>query len=498
MPTHPQRPSAVQLGCLGTILLLGACGGDSPTAPPPDGPSLSAAAAAGVPVCHRAGSAGSIITVPPAQLAAHLAHGDYLTSLAVSHVSGQPNDGAHFRRITDALAAARDGRLARGEERSAACRITITVAAGRFRGAGTEPTDHDVELFPLTVDVPDITLLGALQMRLDAAGRATGASVTGRVTVLAPAAGVTDVSAIVLAQGHPGGSAGRGLTVEGFAMEGPARFAVFSIRARGLIIRGNRFEPGFVVALDLRTTSAVVEHNQLRGSAACEICPAGPGVYRVSGNRVLAGSIEGIMTLADFSDVLASPPGVEQGVIPVSADVTTEITNNEVRGHRQLPGGSGIRIVGLGLLMSDTHGSVHATIHDNLLVNNSYGVMVEAGFPDPGTRLRADMDVTLGGNTIQRSCQTDLYVTFGRHSGTPGPPGPDDGPFLGHSTFQLTLNGDVQFSDAWFSNPPGFGNTLLVDGARIAHTTRQFIDYTSCPARTGAASSVASGAIGVR
>ena len=99
--------------------------------------------------------------------------------------------------------------------------------------------------------------------------------------------------------------------------------------------------------------------------------------------------------------------------------------------------------------------------------------MVEAGFPEPDTRLRSDMDVALGGTTIERSCQADLYVTFERHSGSPEP----GELFLKNSTYRLTLGGDVRFRDAWFSNPAGFGNTL-------GHGTRQPFDELTCRARS--------------
>jgi hypothetical protein len=376
------------------------------------------------------------------------------------------------------LAAARDGRLARGESTSAACRITITVDPGDYQG-NTGGTGRDLEQFPLVVDVPDMTLRGALVMQVDAGGRATGASTTRRRTMLVPAPGATDITALILALGHPGGSAGHGLVVEGFALAGEAGYAVFSARVRRLVIRGNRIQGGFGVALDLRSTNAAIEHNHLRGDFLCDVCLAGPGFYSVRGNRLLAGAIEGILTVASFDPVFAAPFEVEPSDFPAVSRVWADITNNEVRDHRSFPGGSGIRLSGIGIDGSDVQGSTHVRAHGNLLSNNSFAVMVEAGFPAPDTRLRSDMDVTLGGNTMERSCQADLYVTFERHSASPEP----GDLFLQHTTYRLTLGGDVRWRDAWFSNEPGFGNTLLVDGRLIGHRTRQPFDESSCPAR---------------
>ena len=40
-------------------------------------------------------------------------------------------------------------------------------------------------------------------------------------------------------------------------------------------------------------------------------------------------------------------------------------------------------------------------------------------------------------------------------------------PYMVNSTYRLTLGGDLPFSAAWFSNPKGLGNQLIVDGRTI-------------------------------
>jgi hypothetical protein len=50
-----------------------------------------------------------------------------------------------------------------------------------------------------------------------------------------------------------------------------------------------------------------------------------------------------------------------------------------------------------------------------------------------------------------------------------------------NSTFRLALGGDVSWSDAWYSHPAGFGNTLVVDGQTIENGSRQFYDAAGCP-----------------
>lgn len=405
----------------------------------------------------------------------------YLTQLLVDPKFPQQHEGAHFRRIGDALAAVREGRLARGERHSAACRITITVAAGLIRGTDNfDNTDPSLEHFPFVLDVPDITLRGALEMGLDASGRATGTSVTHQETTLAPIAPLSDSKGggLFLIVADPNVSSGNGFTLEGFVLQsgptgtGPLGVGVLGVQPRNLTLRGNRFESLFQT-IDLQGSSAVVELNHISGGGQCDLCIAGPGVYRVTGNKILAGGTHGIFTGPAIN---SAPDG------PAASEIFADIINNEVRDHRQQPISAGIRIGAVGLGAPNVSGSSHIRVRDNLLVNNNFGLMLDALFPQPGTKLKGDIDVTTSGNVVLQSCQANLLVAFTRHNTALGF-GSD--PYLLNSTYRLTLGGDLPFSEAWFSNPPGFGNTLLVNGRQIAHRTRQFFDPNSCPGTTG-------------
>src|SRR5690606_36902288 len=115
-----------------------------------------------------------ILTLPAAALADHLAHGDYPTTLIVDPGHPSVGDGRHFGLITDALDAARAGRLSRGELVSADCRVTIATAPGIYDGLGTVDPGPGLEQFPLVVDVPDLALRGAFVAQVDSDGRATG------------------------------------------------------------------------------------------------------------------------------------------------------------------------------------------------------------------------------------------------------------------------------------------------------------------------------------
>ena len=480
MRARPQYPPRALLA-LGTVALLASCSGDTPTSADADPASMAVASASGFSICHRTGTTGTIIQVSASELVMHLKQGDYLTSLFVSQEPGQPSDEAHFRHIGDAYGAARDGRLARGELQSGACRITITVATGVYRGTDdVANTDKKLEHFPFVVDVPDVTLHGALVMGLDASGRATGAGATQAATTLSPIAPLSDQggNALFFVVGDPAGSAGNGFTVEGFVLlsgsapgTDAAGFGLLALTVNNVLVQGNRLE-GFFETLDLRGSSGVLKANHLSGGGQCDVCIAGPGTYRVADNRILAGGTHGIF---------ASPAIDSDPSIAPTSEIVADIVNNEVRDHRQLPISAGIRIGAVGLNAPDVHGTSRITVRDNLLVNNSFGLMIDALFPQPDTELRGDVDLTTSGNVVRQSCQADLLVAFTRHRTALGS---GDDPYLRNSTYQLTLGGDLPFSDAWFSNPGGLGNTLLVNGHAIGHITRQFFDPDSCPGAT--------------
>lgn len=489
---RPQRPRSTLslLSCLATLVALAACGSDTPTGTASISANRSAVPKLGkVDVCHRSRHGGAILEVGAAALAAHLAHGDYVTTLLVSHDGGATGDGVHFSRITDALAAARAGRLARGETLSAACRITISVSAGTYQGVVTSPATGSTEQFPLIVDVPDLTLRGALVMKLNRRGRATGESTTGLESTLAAAEPLPIVSdiisiPIIAVDAHPSGSAGNGFTVQGFrflsghdpAVDSGGQ-AVLSVRATRLTIRGNRIEGGFTEKFDIRGGSADILENYAEGNGVtCDVCLAGPGRFRASGNTVIDGGIPGIGVsgVIDFP----TPDGIEPLDIPAAAETWGELTNNEVRSHLKVPVGTGLRVDAVGNLAPNVHNTIHVVIRDNLLVDNRFGLIVHAAFPKAGTLLLADVDVTMHGNQILQSCQARLLVSFSRHTTALGLTAQ---PYLNNSTFRLSLGGDLRWSDAWYSHPSGFGNTLIVDGRTIPNGSREFYDATGCP-----------------
>jgi len=446
-------------------------------------------------ICRLSPSGGDIVDIPAGDLAAHVIQGDYVARFIVTGGTAAPNDGAHFSRITDAVTAARAVRIDHNEMQAGACRITIVVAPGAYTGSVAANASTSLETFPIVLDVPDITLEGRFGMSLDAQGRATGTGTGGAPAIILPNApllnqqqGLDD--AMIIVNGHPDGFQANRIVIDGFVFVSghPAGdpvhggFGILSLRAQDLVIRGNLFQPGLTSAIDLRATSATVEHNYISGGGVCDMCLAGPGTYTAIGNRILAGGIDGILMQPIVSFPL--PAGIEPYVLPASASLTASIVNNEVRDHLQKPAGVGIRLATIGFGTPDVPTSAKLDVRDNQLTNNTFGIQVEAGFPLANTALRGDADVTLRGNVISKSCQKDLLVAFTRHATALGA-AQLTRPYVRNSTYNLSLGGDVKWEDAWYSDPAGFGNTLTVDGVTMSNGARVAYDATKVCAPLG-------------
>lgn len=453
----------------------------------PFGPKVS--------VCHIAGSYTSVAEIFLSELAGHQSHGDYIARLEVDRLA-TPGDGIHFTRVTDALAFARAGRIARGELETAACRISIVVSPGTLLGSTAQSSDPTFERFPLVIDVPDIALIGALKMEVDADKRATGVAEGGEVTTFAPRPALVVVGGtgsqqgvseeIIIVNGHPDGPKGYGAVIEGFVFQsGRAPTAtpvggqgILSMRVRDIVVRGNRFEGGFTESVDLRASSGTVERNHLSGlGAACDICIAGPGDYVVRDNRLLGpGGMPGVLSVPAI--LLPVPQMVEQYALPSVALVTAVLANNEVRGHLFKPVGAGLRVGAIGIGAPNVEGTSKVLMTDNTLVGNTFGVIIEAAFPVAGGSLRGDIEVTTRDNTIVQSCQNDVLVTFSRHVNGLGLTSPYPS-YLHNSTFNLSL--DYWFPSwdkAWFDNPAGLGNTLVVNGDEMPNGSHTAYDAT--------------------
>jgi hypothetical protein len=189
---------------------------------------------------------------------------------------------------------------------------------------------------------------------------------------------------------------------------------------------------------------------------------------------LLAGGIPGILVVPATG--LRVPGGVEEYVLPRSATVNATLVNNEVRDHLRTPVGVGIRVGAIGIGAPGVAGLARVEARENVLVNNTFAMIVEAAFPAANTLRKGDIELTLHGNTLSASCQNNLLVALGRH--TTGLGLPTNPTYLLNSNYSLALGGDIAWDDVWFSHPAGLGNTLTVDGVLIGNGTRHAYDAT--------------------
>jgi hypothetical protein len=170
---------------------------------------------------------------------------------------------------------------------------------------------------------------------------------------------------------------------------------------------------------------------------------------------------------------------VAPGELPVSATASARIENNLVTGHRRLPIGFALRVLGIGPASATVPQATTVDAVRNEFRGNTFNVVVDAGFPMNGTLRRGDVTFRLVGNTIRDGCQRDLLVALTRHTGALGL---TTNPYLLSSTFAIDLGGDLRWDDAWFAHAAGFGNRLLVDGEEVANgTVAAFDPARPCP-----------------
>jgi hypothetical protein len=173
------------------------------------------------------------------------------------------------------------------------------------------------------------------------------------------------------------------------------------------------------------------------------------------------------------------PPCVEQYQLPATSRVDAVLLNNEVRDHQRVPVGTGIRVGAVGVGAPNVAGHTRVEVRDNHLINNRFGMLIEAAFPVAGSLRRGDIEVQLGGNRFVGSCQAHLLVSFSRHTTALGL---TNNPYLLGSTYTIGLGGDLGWHQVWVGHPAGFGNTLVVNGVPMPNgISHQYDPARVCP-----------------
>jgi hypothetical protein len=430
-------------------------------------------------------------------MADHLAHGDYVARILVRRGVAKNGDGIHFARITDAVSSVRAGRLFRGETATAKCRVTIEVAPGLYVGSVNDTVNTSLEELPLTIDFPDLTLLGSLVMPVNAKGRAigTGDNASIPATTLAASPGLISIKTgnvldkyaepLIVVNAHPDGPRGDGAVIEGFILQsGNAAAgdvvggnAVWAMRVKDLVVRGNQIEGGFSEPVEMRASVGRVERNVLMGKGgSCALCMFGPGDYKVIGNRQTG--VTGRLSVLVFPTIFAAvPPNVEQFTLPSEALVTAEVSNNEFRNHQEVPFGIGVRVAAVGPGAPNVAGTARVLVQDNDLSDNRFAVVAEAGFLVANTAQRGSIDLTLRGNLLTGSCQVGLMVALNSQATAIAS---QVGLSTRNSTYTISLGDNIPWSEAWYSHPGGAGNTLMVNGESIANGSHAAYDARGC------------------
>jgi hypothetical protein len=188
MNIMPRRTPVNKVLTAAFVLGIAACTTESVVATRITSPDASAALSKDsdkkLDICHNPDGNANVINTSTNAWPAHRGDGDYALDWYVDHANGNlTGDGIHFTRISDALAAADSTRRNHQEKTAGACRITVHVAAGDYAGSFVN-TGATLERLPILVVVPDVGVIGAYAMHVDADGRATGTSNAGSSAIL--------------------------------------------------------------------------------------------------------------------------------------------------------------------------------------------------------------------------------------------------------------------------------------------------------------------------
>lgn len=469
---------------LALLVAVTACTDNTPSGPAtqPD------VAVRNVTICHLSSTSAEPTLVDTASVALHLAHGDYFMTMWVNPSSAGADDSVHFRSITSAVDAARAIRASRIPIAATACPLNIVIDSGTYRGSATGLDSGAHERFPIMLDFSGIALHGAPGILSGGGNLGPGLGAQGGETILMPNVSITDDSTmrhapLLVVNGHPGEPPIENVVVEDLVFnsgrsedgDSPRGLGLLALRARDLTIRDNRFDAGFLEAIDLRASSAVLDRNLLMSGGAdgrCGVCLAGPGTYSVTRNHLLASDAPGIVVTP--ATQLPVPAQVEPYVLPGdetdggTSAVTVYITNNAVYQHRNIAGGVAIHLAAVGMGATNVQGQIWAQVTGNTFFFNNFAIVVDGGYTEYGAALTGNITASLAQNVFTSSCERDLVVSTGRNVTSASLA---NAPYLRESIFQITLNDDVRWGDAWFNNPDGFGNALYVDGTRTPNGT---------------------------
>ncbi len=338
---------------------------------------------------------------------------------AAAALGGDGSSGNPFLRITDAVARARGIRNG-----GSSAQIVIHVAPGAYVGSYTTPGPR-IEPLPIRLDVSGLELLGSTLMQRDERGWPTAAIEPGSETSLRADAPIIDsTQLLVVASTNPEAVVER-VTIAQLSLDTTnADEGLLVVRAQDFTVRDNYVKGGTnSTAIDIFRSSGQILGNYATGETYGVGIgpgnPSSPAKVVVSGNRFVGNRNAGVILVG--SDKLPLPEAALSAVV-----CGNDLSNNSDPGQVNL--GLGLRVFAISMGASATSGSVTATICNNRIRNNNFGVMMDAGFarraqnfiPDP--RLyTGTFHLTFEDNEIAGNIRTPALISFTRFSSSLNP-----------------------------------------------------------------------------
>jgi hypothetical protein len=346
-------------------------------------------------------AAGPVSTQSPSGLAATMSSQGQLV-LHVDSAAAAGGDGSGRRPYQNVGDAVNRANAEGGAQ--------IVVAPGTYPVATT-----------IKIQSP-VSILGSNVMSFDTDGLPTGVVSPGTESRLVGTPGAAGDTMLLIRRDDGGiinGVKLANLTIE--AVTGTVASVLF-VKTQGFDFR-NSLMKGPSGQLGASASSGQIRASYFTG-AVCGMCLGGgnsasPSVVDIRGNRVVANRTGGLFLNGSGTDVQEFADQL---------DATVE--NNDLSDNTAGNMGFGLRIFiirrdpGLPVDNQST-GYVRATVSNNRMANNQFGLILDAGFPyrrfngvcDPRT-YTGGIDITLKNNTITGNTKKPALITFTRSTAT--------------------------------------------------------------------------------
>lgn len=395
------------------------------------------------------------------------------TNLFVDAAAPLGGDGSRehpFVRITDAVVRARalrqedvkdnDQERRREDGDDQEKRIVIHVLPGTYVGSYTN-TGPKIEPLPIHVDVSDLQLIGSTSMASDEDGLPTGVIEPGSNTLLRADPPLVGAEALLLVGPTTDQVVLERITVAKLSLDSSNGGDALDVdRVQDFTIRDTFFTGGFGT-YTLRSSGQVLGNYATQTGEGIRIGPGNPSSparVLVSGNRSVNSRNGGLLLLGS-SNSGDGPSGTSLSAVVCGNDLSDNRASNQVQGF-------GLRFFVIGG-PSLTSGSITATIRNNRIRNNNFGVVIDAGFPYraqnsiPNPRqYTGTYHLTFEDNDIGGNKRTPALITFTRSTASlepsqlDGPCGTAFGCFkyLQDSIFDITYT-TGELDGFWFDHP---------------------------------------------